>query len=72
MQGLPPAEGALWFGHPLSLMKSERALILLTFLGMVGIYIGAWYAYQQYQAYQAKLQQQGVGGFLINQLFGKS
>ena len=52
-------------------MKSERALILLTFLGMVGIYIGAWYAYQQYQAYQAKLQQQGVGGFLVNQLFGK-
>lgn len=36
-------------------------LILLTFVGMVGIYIGAWIAWQKYQAYQQTYQQSGGG-----------
>lgn len=46
----------------LAVIKTDRALLALTFLGMVGIYIGAYLAYQKYQAYQAKLQQQGTLG----------
>lgn len=32
--------------------KTTYTLVLLTFLGMVGIYIGAYLAYQKYQQYQ--------------------
>jgi hypothetical protein len=46
-------------------MKAERTLILLTFLGMVGLYIAGYLAWQKYQAYQATLAQKGtVGGLL--------
>lgn len=47
-------------------VKTERTLILLTFLGIVGIYIGAWLAYQKYQAYQATLAQKGTLGGLLS------
>jgi DNA-binding transcriptional regulator of glucitol operon len=36
-------------------------LVLLTFVGMVGLYIGAWMAYQKYQQYAATFQNSGGG-----------
>jgi len=52
-------------------MKTERALVLFIFLGMVGIYVAGWLAYQKYQAYQARLQAQGTVGGLLSILSGK-
>lgn len=34
--------------------KALFPLVVLTFIGMVGIYIGAAYAWQKYQAYKAQ------------------
>ncbi|HVV01394.1 MAG TPA: hypothetical protein VHH88_08530 [Verrucomicrobiae bacterium] len=39
--------------------KSLSTLVLLTFLGMVGIYIGAYLAWRKYQAYDAQLSSPG-------------
>ncbi len=47
--------------------RSQFVLILLTFLGVVGIYIGLWIAYQKYQLYKGQLDQAsqgGIGGIL--------
>lgn len=41
--------------------KTTAILVLLTFLGMVGIYVGLFMAYQKYQAYSAQLQSGGGG-----------
>jgi hypothetical protein len=41
--------------------RTTAVLILLTFVGMVGIYIGAYYAWQKYQAYQANYNKAGGG-----------
>lgn len=51
--------------------RTVFALVLLTFLGMVGIYVGAWLAYQKYKAYQTTLQQQGAVGGLLSLLGGQ-
>ncbi len=51
--------------------RTQGLLILLTFLGVLGLYIGAWLVYQKYQAYQATLQQKGTLGGLMDILSGK-
>lgn len=51
-------------------MKAQRVLILLTFLGMVGIYVGLYLAWKKYQAYQATLTAQGTVGGLLSILTG--
>ncbi len=48
--------------------RTEFLLIALTFVGMVGLYVGGYYAWQQYQAYKAKLDTGAVKGAL--NLFG--
>jgi hypothetical protein len=46
-------------------------MIVLTFVGMVGIYVGLYLAWQKYQEYSATLQGGGgVAGLLS--LLGKS
>ena len=50
--------------------RTNFTLILLTFLGMVGIYIGAWLAYQKYQQYQAQINQTGNTLGVLGSLFG--
>jgi hypothetical protein len=39
-------------------------MILLTFLGMVGLYIGLLYAYQLYQQKRAELETGSLGSVL--------
>jgi len=36
--------------------KSTTVLVFLTFLGMVGLYVAAWMAYQKYQEYAPTIQ----------------
>jgi uncharacterized membrane protein required for colicin V production len=50
--------------------KTTGVLIVLTFLGMVGIYVGAWMAYQKYQAYQAQFSSTGNSLGLLAGLLG--
>jgi hypothetical protein len=48
-------------------MNRERSLfvlVLLTFLGMVGLYVGMYLAYQKYQTVNAQYEQGGVFGLL--------
>ena len=53
--------------------KTTRLLILLTFVGMVGIYVGAYIAWQKYQTYQQTYQQSGGGlAGILNLLTSKS
>lgn len=40
--------------------KTASTLIVLTFIGMVGIYIGAYYAYQKYKSYKADASVSGA------------
>lgn len=55
--------------------KGDRLMLMFTALGMLGIYIGAVWAYQKYQAYKATATGattvQGALG-LAGQLFGGS
>jgi hypothetical protein len=49
--------------------RGQFTLVVLTFLGMVGLYYGLWKAYQLWQSYQPKIQQlqqsaSSVGGLL--------
>jgi hypothetical protein len=48
--------------------RTAFTLVLLTFVGMVGIYVGLYLAYQKYQDYQAQYSSQGVGGLLTSLL----
>ncbi|HEV2210094.1 MAG TPA: hypothetical protein VG167_15040 [Verrucomicrobiae bacterium] len=50
--------------------RTQRILVLLTFLGMVGLYVGAYLAYQKYQSYQTTLQQRGTVGGILSILTG--
>ena len=54
-------------------MKDRTLLVLvgLTFLGMVGLYVGMWLAYQKYQSYQTTLEQKGAVGGLLSLLAGQ-
>lgn len=48
-------------------------LVLLTFLGMVGIYVGLFLAYRKYQTYSAQLTSTGGGlGGLLSLLGSQS
>lgn len=43
--------------------KTQFALVVLVAVGMVGIYVGAWMAYQKYQEYKANVSSgKSVGG----------
>jgi len=44
--------------------RSTAVLVLLTFVGMVGIYVVLWMAYQKYQQYSATLQGGRLTGLL--------
>jgi hypothetical protein len=50
--------------------KTQAVLILLTFLGIVGLYVGLYLAWQKYQGYQATFQQQGALGGILSLLKG--
>jgi len=50
--------------------KTTSTLILLTFIGMVGIYIGAYYAWQKYQEYKAGTSSLGGAANLLGGLLG--
>jgi uncharacterized YccA/Bax inhibitor family protein len=52
--------------------KTTSTLIVLTFVGMVGIYIGAIYAYNQYQKYKAQAGSLSGATSLIGSLFSGS
>ena len=51
-------------------MRRDSTLILLTFLGMVGLYVGAAYVYTKYQAYRSDLEKKGTVGTLFSILSG--
>jgi hypothetical protein len=36
--------------------RRTAALVFLTFLGMVGLYVGLWLAYKKYQEYAPTIQ----------------
>lgn len=50
--------------------RTQFILILLTFLGMVGLYVGLYLAWKKYQAVQADYQQKGALGSLLGLLSG--
>jgi hypothetical protein len=50
--------------------RTQFWLVVLTFVGMVGLYIGAWLAYQKYLAYQKQLQDKGTLGGLLGLVTG--
>jgi hypothetical protein len=41
--------------------RTQGILILLTFVGIVGLYVGAWLAYQKAQPYLNAYQSSGGG-----------
>ena len=41
--------------------RTVAVLVLFTFVGMVGLYIGLWMAYKKYQQYDASFQSAGGG-----------
>jgi len=52
--------------------RTQAILILLTFVGMVGLYVGLYLAWKKYQAVQAQVQQQGALGSILGLLGGQS